>query len=287
MRGDAPVTFEVEELPTEICEQFIYTRDMVALESIGVAVELSNVIASVVPGSSAAAKGVKAGDVMTSASFVILDEFVSEVGESKTVSLGSNLNEGTYSDVVSLIHSGLVDTDAVAITVMRDKQSQEFSLSTADSKTVFYPKRGINLMMLERFHAVDSWSAATAMGWAQVKYDMTRVVRTLRMLFTGKASVKNLGGPVTIFRVANNQAKDGWSKLLLFLCFISANLAILNVLPIPALDGGHLMFLSIEAVTRKPPSEYVQGIATMIGVLLLLGLMVFVIFNDVVRWVAG
>jgi len=48
-----------------------------------------------------------------------------------------------------------------------------------------------------------------------------------------------------------------------------------------------LMFLSIEAVTRKPPSEYVQGIATMIGVLLLLGLMVFVIFNDVVRWVAG
>ena len=287
MRGDAPVTFEVEELPTEICEQFIYTRDMVGLESIGVAVELSNVIASVVPGSSAAAKGVKAGDLMTSASFVILDEFVSEVGESKTVSLGSNLNEGTYSDVVSLIHSGLVDTDAVAITVMRDKQSQEFSLSTADSKTVFYPKRGINLMMLERFHAVDSWSAATAMGWAQVKYDMTRVVRTLRMLFTGKASVKNLGGPVTIFRVANNQAKDGWSKLLLFLCFISANLAILNVLPIPALDGGHLMFLSIEAVTRKPPSEYVQGIATMIGVLLLLGLMVFVIFNDVVRWVAG
>ena len=75
--------------------------------------------------------------------------------------------------------------------------------------------------------------------------------------------------------------------MLLFLCFISANLAILNVLPIPALDGGHLMFLTIEAVTRKPPSEHVQGIATMIGVLLLLSLMVFAIFNDVVRWVAG
>lgn len=288
MRGDTAHTIELEELPNEMCEQFIYPRDMVPIESIGIAIELSNVVAAVMPGSSAEANGIKAGDLLTSASFVIRDEFVSEIGEeSNTVILGSNPNEGTYADVVRLIHSGLVDTDAVAFTVMRDKQSHEFSVSATDSETVFYPKRGINLMMLERFYAVDSWGVATAMGWAQVKYDMTRVVKTLRMLLTGKASVKNLGGPVTIFRVANNQAKDGWSKLLLFLCFISANLAILNVLPIPALDGGHLMFLTIEAVTRKPPSEHVQGIATMIGVLLLLSLMVFVIFNDVVRWVAG
>lgn len=83
--------------------------------------------------------------------------------------------------------------------------------------------------------------------------------------------------------MAANEASSSPSRLLLFLTLLSANLAILNFLPIPALDGGHLMFLIAEAIRGKPLNEALQVRLTMVGVMCLLCLMAFAILNDVLR----
>ncbi len=83
--------------------------------------------------------------------------------------------------------------------------------------------------------------------------------------------------------MASQEASDSPSRLLLFLTLLSANLAILNFLPIPALDGGHLMFLTWEAIRGKPLNENMQVRLTMLGVMCLLGLMAFAVLNDILR----
>jgi regulator of sigma E protease len=99
-----------------------------------------------------------------------------------------------------------------------------------------------------------------------------------------------LGGPGAIAVEANDAASKGFSPLLMFLTMLSANLAIINFLPIPALDGGHMVFLTYEAIFGKPADEEFEARMRLLGVLMLLGLMGLVIFNDVVNisaWVRG
>ena len=82
---------------------------------------------------------------------------------------------------------------------------------------------------------------------------------------------------------ATSEASRSTSRLLLFLTFLSANLAIVNFLPIPILDGGHMLFLAYEGIFRRPVSERVQLVLTYAGLIMILGLMLFVIFLDVGR----
>jgi regulator of sigma E protease len=121
------------------------------------------------------------------------------------------------------------------------------------------------------------------MGISEVGDQMKNVVRFLYMLVTNKVQVKMLGGPGVIFYAATQEAAQGPTRLLLFLTMLSANLAIINFLPIPALDGGHMMFLAVEAIRGKPLDENLQMKLTMGGVMALLGLMLFVIVNDVLN----
>lgn len=106
-------------------------------------------------------------------------------------------------------------------------------------------------------------------------------------LITRQESIKNLGGPVMIAQQAGRAARQGFLSLLGLAAFLSVNLAILNILPIPVLDGGHLVFLSIEAVKRKPVSLKGRLVAQQIGMALLLLLMVVVTYNDIMRIVTG
>jgi regulator of sigma E protease len=106
-------------------------------------------------------------------------------------------------------------------------------------------------------------------------------------LITRQESIKNLGGPVMIAQQAGRAAKQGFLSLLGLAAFLSVNLAILNILPIPVLDGGHLVFLSIEAIKRKPVSLRGRLVAQQIGMALLLLLMVVVTYNDIMRIVTG
>lgn len=103
-------------------------------------------------------------------------------------------------------------------------------------------------------------------------------------LIAGKASPKSLGGPIMIAHVAGEAAKTGLAELIYFMGFLSLQLGILNLLPIPVLDGGHLLFFGIEAVHRRPLSLKTREIAQQIGLVLLVILMVYVFYNDILRY---
>ncbi|HEB69579.1 MAG TPA: RIP metalloprotease, partial [Desulfobulbus sp.] len=92
-----------------------------------------------------------------------------------------------------------------------------------------------------------------------------------------------LGGPIRIAEIAGQQLEAGWMNLLYFMGLLSVNLGILNLLPIPVLDGGHLVFLSVEGIRGKPLSDRVMEISQKAGIALLGTLMLFVFYNDILR----
>lgn len=94
-----------------------------------------------------------------------------------------------------------------------------------------------------------------------------------------------LGGPIRIAEIAGQQLEAGWMNFIYFMGLLSINLGILNLLPVPVLDGGHLVFLSLEMVRRKPMSERSMEISQKIGIALLGTLMIFVFYNDILRLV--
>jgi regulator of sigma E protease len=99
----------------------------------------------------------------------------------------------------------------------------------------------------------------------------------------GTVSAKELGGPIMIYQMAGEQAKAGLANLIYFIALISINLAILNFLPIPVLDGGHIVFFTIEAIKGSPVSMRAREIAQQAGFFILFLLMVFVFYNDITR----
>ena len=111
--------------------------------------------------------------------------------------------------------------------------------------------------------------------------------KTLTQLVTGNVSPRDLGGPVMIAQITTQAARMGFSWLFEMTAFISINLAIFNLLPLPVLDGGHLLFLAIEGIRRKPLSNKVMEWVQQAGLVFIIMLMLFVTFNDVHRWITN
>jgi len=131
----------------------------------------------------------------------------------------------------------------------------------------------------ERYTPIGAFFAAAERTW-----EMSAV--TIKFLFkivSGEASVSNLSGPISIAQYAGQSAKMGMARFLEFLALISVSLAVLNLLPIPLLDGGHLLYYLIEFVVRKPMAEHLQAYGQQIGLAMLLGLMGLAIYNDILR----
>ena len=105
-------------------------------------------------------------------------------------------------------------------------------------------------------------------------------------MLTGEISSKNIGGPLTIASISGEAATQGPSSLVFLIAILSINLGVLNLLPIPILDGGHLLFFAIEAVLRKPLGDRQREIAQQVGLLLLVGIMVFAFWNDIERLIS-
>jgi regulator of sigma E protease len=122
------------------------------------------------------------------------------------------------------------------------------------------------------------------LGFRETVEQVKQVVLILHSLFTGRVSATNLSGPAGIIYHATSFASEGPSKLLIFLTMLSANLAVLNFLPIPALDGGHMLFLAAEGIRGKPVDERLQIRLTIAGVICLLSLMVFATAMDIGRF---
>jgi regulator of sigma E protease len=107
--------------------------------------------------------------------------------------------------------------------------------------------------------------------------------RTLWKMVVGKASVENLSGPISIARYAGQSAAAGLAAFLGFLGIVSVSLGVLNLLPVPVLDGGHLLFYLVELLKGSPMSDAAQLIGQKIGITLLLGLMMLAFYNDLSR----
>jgi regulator of sigma E protease len=122
------------------------------------------------------------------------------------------------------------------------------------------------------FHGLEAtwgWTELTAVG--------------IYKMIVGEISRTNIGGPLTIASISGEAASQGASSVLFLIAILSINLGVLNLLPIPILDGGHLLFFGIEAILRKPLRERQREIAQQVGLLLLVGIMVFAFWNDIDR----
>lgn len=108
-------------------------------------------------------------------------------------------------------------------------------------------------------------------------------LRILGKMITGQASVKNLSGPISIAQYAGDSAQNGLASFLWFLGIVSVSLGVLNLLPVPLLDGGHLLYYVVELIKGSEVSESIQIIGQQVGFTLLLGLMILVFYNDIAR----
>ena len=128
-------------------------------------------------------------------------------------------------------------------------------------------------------------------GAVEVKYMVRTTILSLKELFTGKLGMKDLSGPVGVVDAIGTTYEESrnegvmilWMNMLNMAVLLSANLGVMNLLPLPALDGGRLVFLIIEAIRRKPVNRQIEGSIHFAGLMLLMALMVFVMYNDIVK----
>jgi regulator of sigma E protease len=115
--------------------------------------------------------------------------------------------------------------------------------------------------------------------WADTRLTLVAI----RKMLTGLLSPTNLSGPITIARVAEASVSSGFEDFVRFLAYLSVSLGVLNLLPVPVLDGGHILYYAIEMIRRKPLSEQAQAFGLRIGMAMILTLMVFALYNDLMR----
>ncbi len=178
--------------------------------------------------------------------------------------------------------------DVVAkVSFEREGRVQETTVKLIESADRYWPERGFAMAALERIHNAHSVGNALSLGLRETGAKLTDVFEFLQLLVTGRISMKMFGGPLGIVYIANSEAAQGIPRLLLFLTLLSANLAVLNFLPIPALDGGHMVFLAAEWIRGKPVDEQLQIRLTVVGVLGLLTMLVIASINDITHLVGG
>jgi len=172
-----------------------------------------------------------------------------------------------------------------------EREGQRFDLAVAPKatkeKNLFGEEQEIGLLGIapaEEF-LTERTNPITAFGRAVYKtYDLSVLILiTFGKLLQGVVPAKTIGGPLLVAQMAGEQARLGILNLLFFTALLSINLAILNLLPIPILDGGHLFFALIEAARGKPVSLKKREMAQQVGLVLLVALMIFAFYNDIFR----
>jgi regulator of sigma E protease len=227
----------------------------------------STKIGQVSPGSPAEAAGMIAGDMIVSI----------------------NGTETTKWEEVSglIMNSG---GQPVTLVVQRETAQLDITVEPRLEKdrNIFGEEIGERLMIgISRsdevfYEKVSLWRAVGAgieQTWNFIYLTIVGLVKIMQKVIPAS----EIGGPILIAQLAGQQMEAGWVNFLFFMAVISVNLGILNLLPIPILDGGHLVFFSVEAVLRKPLSMKAMELMQQIGLVLLGSLMVFVFYNDLLR----
>lgn len=295
-----PVLLQVTPVVPTTFQDGFSPGSPLGVECLGLAFHLTHVVKEVLPDSPAAKAGLRGGDRLLSAVFT--KDGVPD-GEPlpmlKTESWGPGFwrsapDESREERVAEkdlynwyFVHNllNMIPEADLELTYRRGENvEQTVVIEPTYSDQYFYPARRLRTESLSLVRTAESWSDAWSLGYVETAASVKKVFAVLQRLFTGKLSYRNLGGPIMIVRAAGSEASEGLARLLVFLTFLSANLAVLNFLPIPALDGGHMLFLIAEGVRGKPLNERLQVTLTLIGVGCLLSLMVLVFTLDIQRF---
>jgi regulator of sigma E protease len=228
--------------------------------------EIEPVIGSVMEKSPAEAAGLLKGDRIITIegrkidSFDQMAMFITE-SQGKPITLSVQRNETTFD-----------------VTITPGKEEKTMFGETVDTFLIGVASSSDHIKYL-KLNPLQALSRSFEQTWQVTRLMFVGIVQMIK----GEVSAKNLGGPIMIAQMAGDQAKQGPLNLIYFIAFISINLAILNFLPIPVLDGGHLLFFLIEAMLGKPLNMKVREIAQQVGIFLLMVLVVFVFYNDIAR----
>ena len=224
------------------------------------------VVGQVVPGRPAARAGIQAGDTI-----------VSVAGRPIT----------QWYDLLEVLHKNV--GQPLAVEVARAGRRLRYDITPyVDSITGATGKRQaigrIGVAVASDFRSEPlSLGQAVVEGWRGTVGASSQIVRTVRGLFSGRISKREVGGPILIGQLAGESARIGLDAFLAFMALISINLAVLNLLPVPVLDGGQLVFLVAEAVVRRPLPLKLRERLTMVGLVLIVLLMGLAFSNDLRR----
>lgn len=224
-------------------------------------------IGRVIAGEPAALAGLRAGDVIVSANGQAIGSWIDWVEFVRD-------HPGQHMDVDILRDSQAVVVSLTPKTVSANGNAIGRIGAEVDVTGIEPPPAGI-----ERYGPL----AAVPRAVERTGEVISTTLKFLRKMVVGEASVENLSGPISIATYAGQSAKLGLSRFLDFLGLVSISLGILNLLPIPLLDGGHLLYYLLEFGLRKPVPESVQLFGQQVGLVLLLGLMGLAVYNDIMR----
>lgn len=197
----------------------------------------------------------------------------------------------TWHDMTEIIHGS--PEKPLRLKIKRDENFLELTV-TPGKKTFKYPdgtEKQIGLIgigpagnnVIKKYNPIKAASLGVKRTWDMVVLTVVMVIKLIQRIIPADT----LGGPIMIFQMAGQQASLGAMNFFVFMALISINLGVLNLLPIPVLDGGHILFLGIEAVRRKPLSEKVIMTAQKIGLAIIITLTAFAFYNDIVRFISG
>ncbi|MCJ8169736.1 sigma E protease regulator RseP [Atopomonas sediminilitoris] len=179
---------------------------------------------------------------------------------------------------VSVEYSRAGQTAEVSVVLaVREEGEQRFGYLGAG---VQMPVIAPSMLRQVSFGPLEAIPEAAAQTWRM----SVLTLDSLRKMLMGELSAKNLSGPITIAKVAGASAESGVEDFLKFLAYLSISLGVLNLLPVPVLDGGHLVFHLVEWIRGKPLSERMQMIGLQIGMGLVFSVMLLALYNDLARW---
>lgn len=185
----------------------------------------------------------------------------------------------TFDDITDVVSDADDSRFTLTVTPMGDSGRKEIKVTAKANAT---PNLGVEFqpyLLTRKLNLVDAIKA----GFNCSIYMIKTCYLTLSRIISGDVAGKNLGGIVSISVVSYSFAELGLARLFFFLAILSINLGFINILPIPVLDGGHLLFLLIEKIKGSPVNEKVMSYSQIVGVVLILALLVYVTYNDILR----
>jgi regulator of sigma E protease len=277
LRDGKPVEIAVKPRVTSEFHTMVPTRGPLGVPALGIAYRVENQVAAVLPDSPAAAAGIVPGDTIVAAT-IVYPKPADEVKFPDPTEVALSADEPSWPAVFDEIQHAPSGT-TVQLTVERGDEKLTKKLAPVAAAGLFVTDRGFLFNPIERIRRATSVAEQVEYGWDETTDALGMVFRFLKKIGT-QVPVTALGGPITIAKAAGYSAYEGLPALLVFLTMLSANLAVLNFLPIPLLDGGHMAFLAYEGVRGRPASEkFVVALHT-VGFVFIVSLMLFVVALD-------